>query len=148
MTSWLILILWTWTPDQAALEVYTCAFAAIYDVSCDEALAVAWVESRHRRNPTSSYREHPWSLAHPWRICGAFQVTGGRYGKPHCALVVGVLWIGVWAGVSHIAYWQGRCRRTWPCAYNRGNDGCRMGDGCDYQRKVAQRARWKPWERM
>jgi len=145
MTPWLLLMLWAWVPDPAALEVYAAAFAAVYDVDADEVLAVAWVESRHQRNPTSSYRPDPWSLEHPWRICGVMQVTGGRYGKPHCGLIVGWLWVGVWAGAQHMHYWQGRCRRTWACGYSKGNSGCQV-DGCHYMRKVRRLARWKPWE--
>lgn len=142
----LALILWTWIPDADALQVYSCAFAKVYDVDCDEALAVAWIESRHQRNPTSSHRPEPWSPDSPWRICGVYQTTGGRYGKPDCALQVTWLWVGVWAGVSHIAYWQGRCRATWACAYHQGNSGCEV-EGCHYQRRMKRLARRRPWEK-
>lgn len=142
----LLLILWTWTPDAVALEVYTCAFAAAYDVDCDEALAVAWIESRHKRNPTSSRRPTPWSPDSPWRICGVYQVTGGRYGRPECALMISWLWIGVWAGVHAIDYWQRQCPEAWACAYNAGWTGCKA-DPCGYLRRVKRLARDKPWEK-
>jgi len=145
MTLFLLILISTWVPDETALEVYTVAFSAAYDVDPDEALAVAWIESRHRRNPTSSHRPQGWSLEHPWRICGVMQVTGGRYGKPHCGLVVGLLWVGVWAGVQHMDYWQGRCRRTWACGYHQGNSGCRV-DGCGYMDRMKRLARVRPWE--
>ena len=139
----LALILWAWIPDSAALEAYTCAFAAAYDVDCDEALAVAWIEGRHRRNPTSSRRPTPWRLDSPWKICGAYQVTGGRYGRPECALMIGWLWVGVWAGVASIRYWQGRCRGRWYCGYLKGNVGC--DDDCDGHEYMLWLARTRPW---
>jgi len=142
---WTALILWVWVPDPAAMEVYAHAFGAIYDVDPHEALAVAWIESRHKRNPTSSHRPDPWSPDHPWRICGAYQVTGGRYGRPACALMVSWLWVGTWAGVASIYYWRGRCARTWACGYHQGNSGCRV-DGCYYMRRMKRLARQRPWE--
>lgn len=145
MTTWLALVMWTWVPDATALQVYTRAFADVYDVDCDETLAAAWIEGRHLRNPTSKRRPTPWSPSSPWGICGAYQLTGGRYGRPRCALMVSWLWIAAWAGVVAVDYWQGRCWDRWYCGYNRGNVGC--SGGCNGgQARMERLSRAKPWE--
>jgi len=136
-------MLWAWVPDGDALRVYTRFFSAVYAVDCDEALGAAWIEGKHRRNPTSKVRPTPWSPETPWKICGAYQLTGGRYGRPECVLMIAWLWVGVWAGVRAVDYWQGRCKPRWYCGYNEGNAGCDAD--CGGHVLVKYLARTKPW---